>query len=359
VKRTVTHAYFVLLVAACGEGGSGEPEYDPGPPPYEILSDWRFFEGDLVDQVPADDVIPYTVAAPLWADHAAKGRYFRLPEGGKIGFTDTNEWSFPLGTIFIKTFFFDTDRSRDDDEPQIVETRLLVNEEAGWTSYIYVWNDEQTEATRKKGGADVNLAYLDEAGQPATQLYLVPDQNTCKDCHVRDDVPKLLGPITHQLNVGTLAGAPIGGKEGNQIDLLAELGLFESPPGPASSLPAFVDPAGNADLDARARSYLHGNCAHCHRPGGGGGPSGLTFVAWEDDPAKFGVCKVPAAAGAGAGGRQVDIFPGDPERSIVPFRMGSTDPEIKMPELPSLLSDELGTMLIREWITAMPYPPCE
>lgn len=357
--RTIVSAVLVCLLAGCGEEGPGEPAYDPGPPPYDILSDWRFFDGDLVDQQPVDDVIPYTVAAPLWADFAGKGRYLRLPEGGKIEFTDTNEWLFPAGTIFIKTFFFDKDRSSDDDDPQIVETRLLINEPAGWSSYIYVWDEEQTEATRVKGGADVQLAFTDAQGQAATQLYLVPDQNTCKDCHARDDVSLPLGPITHQLNVDTQPDLPIAGKYGNQIDLLAELGLFSNPPGPASSLPAFVDPAGNADLEARARSYLHGNCAHCHRPGGGGGSSGLTFLAWEETPASFGVCKVPAAAGSGAGGRQVDIFPGDPEASIVPFRMGSTDPDIKMPELPSLLSDEMGTALITEWIASMTYPPCE
>ena len=56
----------------------------------------------------------------------------------------------------------------------------------------------------------------------------------------------------------------------------------------------------SAAIDARARAYLHANCSHCHRPGGGGGPSGLSFVAWDDDPAVYGVRKIPAAAGAGS-----------------------------------------------------------
>jgi len=345
----------LALALACG-GDDAPPPYDPGEPPYEILSDWGFFAGDLAAQEPADGVIPYRVAAPLWADFAGKGRYMRLPEGGKIGFTDQDPWSFPAGTIFIKTFFFDTDRSTADDEPQIVETRLLVAEATGWESYIYLWDAEQTEATRIKGGANVDIAYTDESGASQTQLYLVPDQNTCGDCHARDDVAQVLGPITHQLNVDA---PPEGEMEGNQIDLWAELGLFTTAPGPAASLPAFPAPDGDADLDARARGYLHGNCSHCHRPGAGGGPSGLSLLAWEEDPAAFGVCKVPAAAGGGAGGRQVDIYPGDPERSIVPFRMMSTDPEIKMPELPSLLADDFGAQLISEWIAAMSYPPCD
>ncbi len=342
-----------LSLAACRE----EPApYDPGDPPYDKLSDWRFFRGALADLQPADDVLPYTVAAPLWADFAGKGRYFRLPDGGKIDFTEQDEWGFPEGTIFIKTFFFDTDRSDPDDEPRIVETRLLVYEPAGVASYIYLWNETQDEAERIKGGADIHLAYTDAAGKPAEQLYLVPDQNTCEDCHARDDVPVVLGPTTHQLNT---AAPPESEGQGNQIDLFASLGLFRENPPAAASLPAFAAPDGDAPLAERARSYLHGNCAHCHRPGGGGGPSGLSFLYWEDRPAEYGVCKVPAAAGAGAGGRQVDIWPGDPERSIVPFRMSTTDPDIKMPELPSLLADEFGAELVSEWIASLTDPPCE
>jgi hypothetical protein len=35
------------------------------------------------------------------------------------------------------------------------------------------------------------------------------------------------------------------------------------------------------------------------------------------------------------------------------YRMSSTDPEIKMPEIPNLLVDDVGIDLISEWITAM------
>ncbi len=128
-----------------------------------------------------------------------------------------------------------------------------------------------------------------------------------------------------------------------------------APPPAAASLAAFVDPMGSAGtLDQRARSYLHGNCAHCHRPGGGAGKSGLVFLATATDPAEFGVCKVPAAAGPGAGGHPHDIVPGHPDDSIIIFRMNSLDPEIKMPELPNRVIDKDGVQLIRDWIAAMP-----
>lgn len=341
-----------VLVLGCQEG---EPEPDKGDPPYERLSDYGFFEGDLAAMEPAEHVVPYQVAAPLWADHARKGRFIVLPEGETMTPTEEDEWSFPKGTTFIKSFFFDLDRRDPEGEARIVETRLLVNEPDGWQSYIYVWDDAQEDAVREVAGTDVDIAYTDVDGNAATQRYIVPDQLTCESCHLRDDVVVVLGPITQQLN--TEVDAP-GGGTANQIDLFAEAGLLSTPLDPAAA-PRFPKPEDEAeDLDARARGYLHGNCAHCHRPGGGGGPSGLSFLAWEENPAKYGVCKIPAAAGGGAGGRSHDIVPGDPDASIVPFRMSTTDPEIKMPELPSLLADEFGTDLISAWIAAMPPNDC-
>jgi hypothetical protein len=76
------------------------------------------------------------------------------------------------------------------------------------------------------------------------------------------------------------------------------------------------------------------------------------------DTAELGSCKLPAAAGPGAGGRRYDITPGSPEESIVVFRMASADPEIKMPELPNLLPDDFGVDLISEWIAAMEPDDC-
>lgn len=341
------------LAAACGDEVPSEPNLDVSQYPLPRLSDYRFFT-DLPAQEPNQGVIPYRVAAPLWADAAEKGRFLVLPEGGKIAFTEQDEWGFPRGTVFIKTFYFDRDRGEAEDL-QIIETRLLVLSDSGeWKAHIYLWDEAQTDGEHLKAGADVQVEYVDEAGQPGSQLYLVPDQNTCESCHQRDDVVVLLGPTTHQLNTtGTIDGQTV-----NQIDWLREQNLFASSVPPAAELPAFPDPAGDAPLPERARAYLHGNCAHCHRPGGDGGASGLKFSYWVEDPAQYGVCKLPAAAGAGAGGRIYDIFPGRPEESIVPFRMASEDPEIKMPELPSLLSDPFGVALIEEWIRDMPAEAC-
>ena len=65
------------------------------------------------------------------------------------------------------------------------------------------------------------------------------------------------------------------------------------------------------------------------------------------------------AAGAGTGGFSHDIVPGYPDQSIMLFRMRSTDPEIKMPELPNLLPDARGAEVVSAWIAAMQPPGCD
>ena len=106
-------------------------------------------------------------------------------------------------------------------------------------------------------------------------------------------------------------------------------------------------------LDARARAWLEINCAHCHNPAGPARNSGLDLLASQTNPTAYGVYKAPVAAGRGSGGREFDIVPGQPDKSIMVYRIASTDGGIMMPELGKRLVHEEGLALIREWIAAM------
>ena len=320
--------------------------------PLATLGEYDFFVGPMVELAPKRGVVPYTVAAPLWSDQAGKDRFIVLPEGGKIELrSDDGEWGFPEGTILVKNFFFDHDRRDPKAGFRIIETRLMVREAGNWRAFTYVWNDEQTEATLLRTGKRVNVEFMDLDGASKTEEYIVPNDDQCSSCHERDDVEHALGLITPQMN----RMVEREGKQVAQLTWLAQQDMFTAPPPDPATLPGFIDPYGAAGtLDQRARGYLHGNCAHCHQAGGGAGKSGLVFLASAPDRAKVGVCKVPAAAGAGTGGNAHDIVPGKPDESIVIFRMNSLDPEIKMPELPNRVIDTAGLELIREWIAAMP-----
>ncbi|AKT41421.1 SO2930 family diheme c-type cytochrome [Chondromyces crocatus] len=332
-----------------------ETEPEPtGEIPYDTLSEYGFFEGNMAELQPRAGVVPYDVLSPLWADHAEKGRFIVLPEGERIELREVEDWEFPLGTIIIKTFFFSLDQRAPEGPARIVETRLLILGEDGWVPHTYLWNDEQTEAKRHVAGGRVDIAYVDEQGVAGQTQYVVPNTNQCKSCHQRDENVVLLGLITPQLNHDV--GTPEGTR--NQLEFFAEQGLFAGDLPPPASLPAFADPKGNEPLDDRARAYLHANCSHCHRPGGAGGPSGLVLLEWERTPLQNGICKISVAAGAGTGGHTYDIEPGHPENSIMIFRMSSTNPEIKMPELTNRMPDQAGIALTSAWIAAMDPPGC-
>lgn len=359
--RALGIAALAAALSACGEGEETlsplevAPSWPPQGMPFDTLSEYGFFEEPMVAMKPRRGVVPYQVASPLWADHADKGRFIVLPDGGQITLGEVEDWSFPVGTVVIKTFYFSLDQREPEGEARVVETRLLILDEEGWKPHTYLWNDAQTEATRVIAGKRVPVAFTDTAGAPAETEYLVPNENQCKSCHERDDTTALLGPNTPQLN--REVDTPEGRR--NQLSWMAELGMFDAPLPDPAALAALPDPRGDAPLDDRARSYLHANCSHCHRPGGGGGPSGLTLLAWEKTPLKNGVCKGSVAAGPGTGGHLYDIVPGAPDESIMIFRMSSTDPEVKMPELPNRIPDAEGIALISAWIAAMDPPGCQ
>lgn len=338
----------VCCVLALPFLGCGDDVTEPLPP-FETLSEYGYFEEPLADMRPIDGVVPYVPVSPLWADHARKSRFIALPDGTRIAPDGDEDWAYPLGTVVIKNFYFGG--GAPDEDAQLVETRLLIREdvEDHWTAHTYVWNADQTDAERVIAGRRLTLQIVDDDGNIDEQVYLVPNTNQCRDCHARDDVTVILGFNSVQLDY-TVGGV-------NELDRLHAAGLFTERP--TRSADALVDPIdGSASLNDRARSYLHANCSHCHRPGGDGGRSGLDLRAWQEEPARYGVCKSPVAAGTGAGGRSFDIVPGHPEDSILPFRMASTDPEIRMPELPSRLPDDFGVDLISEWIRVLPGERC-
>jgi uncharacterized repeat protein (TIGR03806 family) len=368
-RHAVISCALVLCAAACGDDGSdgtraGDPAAErdaagprdaaardagtrPGPGETgELLDDLGLFT-DTVAQEPADGVIAYDVNAVLYADETEKLRFMALPDGEAAEYHPSEMWSYPEGTRFVKTFYVPNDARDPERGRRLLETRIVELRSGTWTGRTYVWNDAQTEARRLKTGRTLALSWLGADGEPRDVDYRVPNDNECKTCHSRDRVFEPLGPRTRQLS-----------RDG-QLERFAQLGVLRGELDPVAERFMLIDPYGSGELDARARSYLDANCAHCHRPGGEAGSSALDLRYETREPYAWGVCRAPVAAGPGSGGRRHDIVAGDPDASIMVFRMASTDPKIKMPELPTVTSDAAGTQLIREWIAAMPSAPCD
>lgn len=316
-------------------------------PPKE-LSQFGFF-ADMAAQRPADGVVPYRLNTPLFSDAALKSRFVFVPQGKQASYDADEAFVFPVGTALVKTFAFPADYRAPDKDLRIIETRLLLHREDGWHALAYVWNDTQTEATLKIAGARVDISTIDAEGAKLSFTYAVPNRNQCKGCHDLGGAIAPIGPKARNLN----GSFPYHDGAANQLDRWTALGILAGAPAAAEApaVPDFLD--AGAPLEARARAWLDVNCAHCHRAEGPASNSGL-FLTWgEKEPVRYGVMKRPVAAGKGSGGRQFDIAPGDPDGSILLYRVDSVEPGVMMPELGRHLPDPAAVALLREWIAAM------
>ena len=241
-----------------------------------------------------------------------------MPPGTPLGYGDAR-WTLPPGTVVVKTFYVPRGAGR-----QVIETRLLVREGDGLRAGTYVWNAAQDDAVCSGGNLDVTTE---------TGYFHVPGTSQCMECH--DD--HALGLRTPQLNVP------------GQIDQLAALGLVANvAPAPR---PALADPAGDAPLEERARSYLDANCGHCHDRDGAAAKTHLFLDRPSADP---GLCRPTPEVG---GATRV-IVPGHPESSAMLTRMRARDAMIRMPRGPTHVPDAQGLSLLTDWISQLSPAGC-
>lgn len=352
----------LILVATCLIVASGCSTSEPvsvAPEHPEKLSEFGLFTGNGSTQEPAEGVVPYDLNSALFSDYTDKFRFVKLPAGQAAEYQADDVFKFPVGTIIAKTFAYPVDAREKSKGRRLLETRILKHEPDGWVGIPYIWNEEQTEATRDVAGDVLPVSWIDEHGAERKNDYIVPNANQCKGCHKQGDDMLPIGPKARHLNKDyTYHGAKDGDVTENQLAHWTRLGVLKDSPEPTAAprLAVWNDPD-SGTLDARARAWLEINCAHCHNPVGPARNSGLNLLASQINPREFGIYKTPVAAGRGSGGHEFDIVPGHPEDSIFMFRLNSTDAGIMMPELGKRLVHTEGVELIREWIAAMPEEP--
>jgi uncharacterized repeat protein (TIGR03806 family) len=314
------------------------------------LSEYGFFQGDIKLQIPEEGVIPYQLNAALFSDYAYKLRFVRLPNGTKVNYNADSVLQFPVGTAIIKTFYYTNDDRNEKLGRKLVETRVLLHEAKGWVALPYIWNKEQTEAVLEVAGGEELISWVDQKGQKQTFEYAIPNMNQCKGCHERSGKMTPIGPSARQLN-GDF-DYPEGSK--NQLVYWSEKGFLNNLPTDRTSIPYLVNYSNTtAALGDRVKAYLDINCAHCHNAVGPARSSGL-FLNWDNqDKTTYGFDKPPVAAGRGSGNLKYDIVAGEPEESILHYRMASRDPGVMMPELGRSLTHEEGIELVRKWISSL------
>lgn len=298
------------------------------------LSDYGFF-ADLTKRTPAARVVGYDLETPLFSDYTTKQRFIYVPAGQQARYDAKAAFDFPVGSALIKTFGYGAGATF-----KPIETRLLLRRASGWVAIPYVWNAEGTDAVVKRAGTRLPVSFTDPSGRARQISYAVPNANQCKDCHALSGQIAPIGPKARYLN------------HSGQLQTLVKAGLLDRAPTNAPRVARWNDR--KAPLEARARAYLEINCAHCHNPAGAASNSGLFLELDRSDPVALGIGKRPVAAGRGSGGRDFAIAPGNPEGSILIYRLRSTDPGIAMPELGRATAHDEGIALLSEWIESLP-----
>jgi hypothetical protein len=292
----------------------------------------------------APRVLAYSPQYPLWSDGAGKARWMLLPKGTAIDGRDPDAWVFPVGTRFWKEFSF---------AGRKVETRLLWRATAAaWVYAAYAWRADQTDADLV--GADG----LKGAAEIAPGVFhAIPSRADCQSCH-ESPAPSVLGFNALQLSTDRDPGAIHG--EPLRPDMATLATLVER---------RLIRPARREWLDRppriraanpRTRSilgYLASNCGGCHQPDN---PIPNVTLVFRHPPASAGESPAPAILSAlgrpthsqlpGARSGTLAIAPGQPDASLVAFRMGSRAPLTRMPPVGSVLVDQEALEQLRAWI---------
>ena len=337
----------VIYISSCTPSGTGKVSLDIAAKPFETLSQYNFFKGTLKNLTPNERIQPYDLISPLFSDYAHKARFIYLPDGKTVDYVEDKVLQLPVGACIIKNFYYPADFRKPQGQRRIIETRLLVHRAEAWEALTYIWNDEQTDAKLDVAGDIKKVSWIHYDGSKKDIDYIIPNKNQCKGCHWIDGAITPIGPKIKNMNKDF---AYADGKE-NQISRLSKVGFLKGAPADPKSCPKIANYLDTtADINDRTRAYLDVNCGHCHNPGGPAYTSGLYLNYENQDKEHLGFCKTPVSAGRGTGNLQVDVLPGDPAKSIMVFRMASTDPGIKMPELGRTLVHQEGVDLISKWI---------
>lgn len=362
----------MILVALSACAPAGEVVQVPPDATPKSLKAWGIFQVSEGRLDLSEGVIPYDLNTPLFTDYAHKLRTIRIPANAPptpLNIGDSPP--FPVGTVISKTFYYPRQTAGRDvvlkqPDPagqlnplladlsriKLIETRLLVRRDDGWEAISYVWNEAQTDAVLTRIGDAQALSLVDEDGAQQDFTYIVPDVNQCAGCHAPNNTSREIKPLglrARHINKSYVHD----GVERNQITYLAGLNHL-AVPDTGATIPVNADwTDASISLEARARSYLDTNCAHCHNPVGPADTSGLDLTMTAEAGPALGVCKLPIAAGSGTGGRAHSIVPGDPDASIMLYRLETTKPGAMMPELGRALQHAEGVALIRQWIAAM------
>lgn len=324
------------------------------------LSQTGLFESVAEHRV-AHGVIPYDIRATGWADHTQSDRWLAVPQSTSITIDDKGNWQFPDGSVVMKTVTLPrvvSDASDTKTRDLQLETQILHRENGSWRPYSYLWDDDQQDATLAPAlGQDLSLLVKDDQAPAGIrhQNYRVAGRKECFLCHnswveARTTIFGVQSASLLGLNHSQMRRDSPDSEE-EQIEQYTVWGLISK-----SELkkepPALVDPYDTtADLNARARSYLQVNCAHCHQYNAGG--VATIILSHDATTNKMGLVDARPAQGTFGIVNAKLVAPGDPYSSILLYRVAKTGGG-RMPRVGSQHVDDKAVGLFRDWIAQLP-----
>ncbi len=292
----------------------------------QSLSESGLFS-DVIKEVPSPGVYPFSINAPTWQDGLESRYWIGLPGKGSIeAYVNYREeiplmgYRQPTDTVLAKTIHNNGKR---------IETQIL-HFDGYWNGYSYRWNADQTDAVLvPKEGLDT---IIDE------KPYHFPARSECVRCH-GSNFNRPLAFYPGQID-----------RDG-QLDRFRALDLVNNEFLEAATFQKAANPMDEtAPLNTRARSWIHANCAHCHRVSGGAGVTSMMNLGVPNERTEL-ILNEPMKGNFGLENGSL-IEPGNPYRSILYYRINTLGAG-HMPMIGARTMDENGIELIHDWIRSM------
>jgi glucose/arabinose dehydrogenase len=292
----------------------------------KLLSQTGIFEN-----TPKEDVSPgvyeFFPKAKMWQDGARSRHYIAIPGCGAVTTRVANTFGTklpvhekPKDTVMAKTLYHGTRK---------VETQVL-HFDTYWRGYTYKWNDAQTDAALVPANG--------EDGSVGGQPWRFHSREECMRCH-GGNFSKMLAFAPGQLD------------HDGQLGKFVSLGIVDVKFGTAAKDFPMADPYNKeGNLETRARSWLHANCAHCHKPTGGSGVNLQLDIGTL--PEKMNALGTAPTKGHFSLDNPALVQPGSPYSSALYFRAASSGIG-HMPMIGCKTLDKQGLEVVHDWILSL------
>jgi putative heme-binding domain-containing protein len=321
------------------------------------LSETGLFKGEVWGEY-APGIYDFYINETMWADHMVKVWHsIALPgletirtkvkkQKNKDGsMTSSYELVWPKDSVLVRTIL----------SPEMlgvgpIETQILHFDGVAWAAYTYRSNATGTDSdlVPSEGASEVFPIKNPSPSYPNQKEYSwhYSSRAECIRCHNSWNGTSLAfrpGQLRHGISSGIY-------NDGNLLEALAAMKFVDGEFLEQDSKALTPRWADKGSLEGKARTYLHVNCAHCHRENAGGAVTMMLNLELAEEQMRA-VGIIPQQGGLGLKNPKL-IDPGNPWNSVICVRM-ATPGSGHMPIVGSPVVDVEGLAIVEDWIASM------